>query len=164
MAAWATGSKSGRRPQIAKIGALDDVRQAFRTGTSIAALARQHQVSRGAIRTAVADLLPNQPQQPVATTALKPQVVRVEMPGKIARHLHDHDGLGEEERHALRQGRTVRRGQGYSLHITATPQIHQALLRATKALNADGASSADRKAYRIYQERLNNATISNPLS
>jgi len=152
-AAWANGATSGRRPQVAKLGAVDEVRQAFRTGTSIAALARAHRVSRDAIRTAVADLLPNQPEQPAATTEAEPEAVRVEIPGKIARHLHDHDGLDEVER----QGRTVRRGQGYSLHVTATPQVHQALLRSAAALNTEGASSADRKAYRIYEDRLNNA-------
>lgn len=66
-AAGANGAKSGRRPQLAQLGVVDDVRKAFRTGASIAALARQHSVSRGAIRTAVADLLPNQPQRPTAT-------------------------------------------------------------------------------------------------
>jgi hypothetical protein len=52
---------SGRRPQIAKVGVVDDVRRAYRTGSSIAALARAHRLSRGAIRTAVADLLPGRP-------------------------------------------------------------------------------------------------------
>jgi putative DNA-invertase from lambdoid prophage Rac len=154
-AAWANGAKSGRRPQVAKIGAVDDVRQAFRTGISIAALAREHGVSRGAIRTAVADLLPGRPERTVATATARPDVVRVEMPGKIARRLHDHTDLADAERQALRQGRAVRRGQGYSLHVTATPQIHHALLRAAEALNAEGVSAAYRKAYRTYSDRLN---------
>jgi putative DNA-invertase from lambdoid prophage Rac len=102
----------------------------------------------------VADLLPNQPDRPTATTG--PQAVRVEIPGKVARHLDDHASLGEAERHALARGRTVRRGQGYSLHVTALPEVHQALLAAAAALDADGPSSADRKAYRIYADRLNN--------
>jgi putative DNA-invertase from lambdoid prophage Rac len=54
----------------------------------------------------------------------------------------------------------VRRGQGYSLHVTAAPQVHQALLAAAATLNAEGASAADRKAYRIYLDRLN--TVSAP--
>jgi putative DNA-invertase from lambdoid prophage Rac len=153
-AAWAQGAKSGRRPQIAKLGAVHDVRAAFRDGTSIAALAREHGVSRGAIRTAVADLLPDQPERPVATTVTAAQAVLVEIPGKIARYLDDHDDLGDTEQRALRKGRTVRRGQGYSLHVTATPQVHQALLAAAATLNAEGASSAERKAYRIYLDRL----------
>jgi hypothetical protein len=37
---------SGRRPQIAKVGVVDDIRRAYRTGSSIAALARAHRVSR----------------------------------------------------------------------------------------------------------------------
>ena len=59
---------SGRHPQIAKLDMVDDVRRAYRTGSSIAALARAHRVSRGAIRTAVADLLPGRPERPVAST------------------------------------------------------------------------------------------------
>lgn len=156
-AAWAQGARSGRRPQVAKLGAVDDVRTAFRDGTSIAALAREHGVSRGAIRTAVADLLPDQPQRPVAATVTAPEAVLVEIPGKIAQYLAEHDDLGEQEQRALRKGRTVRRGQGYSLHVTATPEIHQALLAAAATLGAEGASSADRKAYRIYFDRLNAA-------
>src|SRR6266498_1594004 len=68
----AQGVRSGRRPQIARLGAVDQVRDAFRTGTSISALARKHQVSRVAIRTAVADLLPGRPEQPVPTSAGEP--------------------------------------------------------------------------------------------
>ena len=154
---------SGRRPQIAKLGVVDDVRRAYRTGSSIAALARAHRASRGAIRTAVADLLPGRPERPVASTAnavvAEPAMVRVEIPGKIARHLLDHNDLGEAERHALRQGHTVRRGQGYSLHVTAAPHVHHALLAAAAPLGADGAASAARKAYRIYADRLTAAAI-----
>ena len=94
----------GRRPQIAKLGVVDDVRRAYRTGSSIAALARAHRVSRGEIRTAVADLLPGRPERPVASTAkavvAEPATVRVQIPGKIARHLLDHNDLG--------RGRTAR--------------------------------------------------------
>ncbi|MGW8396241.1 recombinase family protein [Streptomyces lydicus] len=56
-AAEAKGSRGGRRPAI---GAekTDAVRTAYLEGRSIAALARDHGVSRGAIRTVVADLMP----------------------------------------------------------------------------------------------------------
>ncbi len=57
-AAVAKGSKGGRRPAVAA-DKTDDVRTAYLEGRSIAALARDHGVSRGAIRTAVADLLPD---------------------------------------------------------------------------------------------------------
>lgn len=154
-AAWAKGRTSGRRPRLAQLGATDQVRLAYRDGASIAALAREHGVSRGAIRTAIADLLPNQPDRPATVAMAEAQAVRVEIPGKIARHLDGHADLTDADRHALRRGRTVRRGQGYSLHVTALPEVHQALLAAAAALNTDGASSADRKAYRIYADRLN---------
>ncbi|MFE4424716.1 hypothetical protein [Streptomyces sp. NPDC056817] len=56
-AAEAKGNKGGRRPALAG-ETVTDVRAAYLGGQSIAALARDHHVSRGAIRTAVADLLP----------------------------------------------------------------------------------------------------------
>ncbi|MEV6252770.1 hypothetical protein AB0L97_05865 [Nocardia sp. NPDC051911] len=80
------------------------------------------------------------------------------MPGKIARRLTGHTAdLGESERHALQHGLEVRRGQGYSLHITAPPHVHQALLAAAETVG-ESTSAADRKAYRIYRDRLHNAT------
>lgn len=151
-AAWSLGSKSGRRPQVAELGVLEDVRAAFGDGASIAALARQHSVSRAAIRTAVADLMSGRSQP--APRLGSPVMVVLEMPGKLACHLRDHESLGEAERHVLLAGREVRRGQGYTLHITAPPQTHQALLAAADALADAGSSSADRKAYRIYQQRV----------
>ncbi|MFD7552181.1 recombinase family protein [Streptomyces sp. NPDC059816] len=71
-AAEAKGSKGGRRPAVAATK-TDDVRTAYLEGRSIAALARDHRVSRGAIRTAVADLLPdhtaNKEDAPAASPA-----------------------------------------------------------------------------------------------
>lgn len=157
-AAWAGGSTSGRRPRHAQLGVTDQIRQAYRGGASIAALAREHGVSRGAIRTAVADLLPNRSDRP-APAAAGVQAVRVEIPGKVASHLAERPDLGEAEHHALRRGRTVRRGQGYSLHVTALPEVHQALLAAAAALDTDGASYADRKALRVYGDRLQLAVL-----
>ncbi|MFD7721651.1 hypothetical protein ACFV6K_38440, partial [Streptomyces sp. NPDC059814] len=49
----AKGNKGGRRPAVPAAKA-EGVRTAYLEGRSIAALARDHQVSRGAIRTAVA--------------------------------------------------------------------------------------------------------------
>lgn len=153
-AARAAGKTSGRRPRHAELGATEQIRRAYREGgASIAALARQHQVSRAAIRTAIADLMPGQPERP--TTAATP--VRVEIPGKVADHLAAVDGLGDAERDALTRGRTVRRGQGYSLHVTAPAEVHQALLTAAAPLGADTATPADRKAYRIHTARLTTA-------
>lgn len=79
-------------------------------GRSIAALAREHGVSRGAIRTAVADLMPDH-------TAIEKEVpapelpVTLDMPGKVADFLRAAE-LEPAERAALDHGVTVRRGQG----------------------------------------------------
>ncbi|MFK0259296.1 recombinase family protein [Streptomyces sp. NPDC090445] len=56
-AAEAKGNRGGRRPAV-PADKTDAVRTAYLEGRSIAALARERGVSRGAIRTAVADLLP----------------------------------------------------------------------------------------------------------
>jgi DNA invertase Pin-like site-specific DNA recombinase len=56
-AAEAKGNKGGRRPAV-PAGKTNAVRAAYLGGRSIAALAREHGVSRWAIRTAVADLMP----------------------------------------------------------------------------------------------------------
>ena len=156
-AAWAAGSVSGRRSRITQLGLDQDVRQAFLDGASIAALAREHDVSRGAIRTALADLLPDRADQLTAGLTTQTQAVRVEIPGKIAHHLHQHADLDQAQRDALQAGHTIRRGQGYSLHVTASPDIHQALLSAAATLTTDSASSAQRKAYRVYADRLTTA-------
>ncbi len=90
-------------------------------------------VSRVAIRTAVADLQPGRaPRQPG-----EPVPVVLEMPGKLANHVRSNDKLGEAEHAALTAGREVRRGQGFTLHVAATPQVHQALLAAAVALGAE---------------------------
>ena len=68
-------------------------------------------------------------------------------------------GADVRGQHALRQGHTVRRGQGYRLHVTAAPHVHHALLAAVAPLGADGAASAACKAYRIYADRLTAAAI-----
>ena len=160
-AAWAAGSVSGRRPRLAELGAEETVRQAFRDGASIAALAREHQVSRGAVRTALAGLLPDQVDQPGPDTGLsEAQAVRVEIPGKIAHQLNEYPALDQAQREAVDAGRTVRRGQGYSLHVTTGRDIHQALLATAATLLTEGASSAQRKAYRLYAHRLSLALTS----
>ncbi|MFI5614968.1 recombinase family protein [Amycolatopsis sp. NPDC051903] len=158
-AAWAKGAKSGRRPQIAELGVAEEVRQAFRDGASIAALGREHGVSRVAIRTAVADLLPG-PAGPSGPAGVDtPQPVRIEVPGKIAMHLTRRNELDDAALQALRTGREVRRGQGYSLHVTALPDVHHALFLAAATLSADSASPAERKAFRIYSDRLVSAGV-----
>ncbi|MEV4680998.1 recombinase family protein [Streptomyces kurssanovii] len=154
-AAEAKGSKGGRRPAVpaAKTG---DVRTAYLEGRSIAALARDHGVSLGAIRTAVADLMPD--HTAIEEDAPAPELpVALDMPGKVADYLRTTD-LGPDERTALDQGVTVRRGQGYTLRVTAAPAVHRQLLIRCQPL--DGGQGvltvpAQRKARREYENRVN---------
>nr|BFD87034.1 hypothetical protein StreXyl84_64350 [Streptomyces sp. Xyl84] len=84
-AAEAKGSKGGRRPAVAAAQTCD-VRTAHLGGRSIAAWAREHRVSRSAIRTAVADLLPD--HATAEEDAPAPELpVTLDMPGKVADYL-----------------------------------------------------------------------------
>jgi hypothetical protein len=89
------------------------VRTAYLEGRFIAALARDHDVSRGAIRTAVADLLPKYTAADPGAPAPELPVV-LDMPGKVANFLRTAD-LQPAEHATLDQGVTVRRGQDYTL-------------------------------------------------
>ncbi|MFD7409743.1 recombinase family protein [Streptomyces sp. NPDC059866] len=162
-AAEAKGSKGGRRPAVTADKA-DTVRTAYLEGRSIAALARDHGVSRGAIRTAVADLMPDHTaieQEDVPAPELP---VTLDMPGKIADFLRAAE-LEPAERAALDQGVTVRRGQGYTLRVTAVPVVHRQLLARCQPL--DGAQGvpavpAQRKARREYENRVSTLAPTGP--
>ncbi|MFC4503598.1 MULTISPECIES: recombinase family protein [Streptomyces] len=99
-AAEAKRNKGGRRPAVPAKKA-DDVRTAYLEGRSIAALARDHHVSPGAIRTAVANLLPEY-------TAVDPGVpapelaVALDMPGKAADFLRAAEPEPAERPHSTR--------------------------------------------------------------
>jgi hypothetical protein len=125
-------------------------------------LARENGVSRGAIRTAVADLLPEHttPAQHDAPVSELP--VTLDMPGKIAEFRRTTE-LEPAERAALDHGVTVRRGQGYTLRVSAAPAVHVRLLARCQPL--DGAQGvpvvpAQRKARREYENRVNALTRS----
>ncbi|WP_326762528.1 hypothetical protein OG418_02275 [Streptomyces phaeochromogenes] len=106
-------------PRPAPADKTDVVRTAYLENRSIAALARDHGVSRGAIRTAVADLLPDHTgvEEDIPAPEL---LVTLDMPGKVADFLRTAD-LEPAERAALDEGATVRLGQGYTLRVTAIP-------------------------------------------
>ncbi|MFI2764283.1 recombinase family protein [Streptomyces echinatus] len=154
-AAEAKGSKGGRRPAIAA-DKTADVRTAYLAGRSIAALARAHGVSRGAIRTAVADLLPDRSAADEDSPAPKLPVT-LDMPGKVADFLRAAD-MEDAERAALDHGMVVRRGQGYTLRVTAGPAVHRRLLALCQPLDGiqgTPAIPAQRKARREYENRVN---------
>jgi DNA invertase Pin-like site-specific DNA recombinase len=151
-AAEAKGNKGGRRPAV-PAGRTDAVRTAYLKGRSIAALAREYDVSRGAIRTAVADLLPEHTAADPGAPALELPVV-LDMPGKVADFLRAAE-LEPVERVTLDQGVTVRRGQGYTLRVTAVPAVHRQLLDRCQFLDGTTAIPAQRKARREYENRVN---------
>ncbi|MGW8333496.1 recombinase family protein [Streptomyces sp. NPDC055897] len=157
-AAEAKGSKGGRRPAVAAATAAS-VRTAYLEGRSIAALARDHRVSRGAIRTAVADLLPDHTVTEVYAPA--PELpVALDMPGKVADYLRTTE-LEPAERAALDQGVAVRRGQGYTLRVSAVPAVHRQLLARCQPLDGGQglpAVPAQRKARREYENRVSALT------
>ncbi|GAA2970274.1 recombinase family protein [Streptomyces enissocaesilis] len=152
-AAEAKGSKGGRRPAV-PAAKTDAVRTSYLEGRSMAALARDHGVSRGAIRTAVADLLPDHTAIEEGPAPELP--VTLDMPGKVADFLRATE-LDPAERAVLDQGMTVRRGQGYTLRVSAVPAVHRQLLDRCEPL--DGAQGfpavpAQRKARREYGNRV----------
>ncbi|WP_326693404.1 MULTISPECIES: hypothetical protein [unclassified Streptomyces] len=76
----------------------------------------------------------------------------IDMPGLLAEHLKA--TKVSDIRESLRSGRTIRRGQGYSVRVTAPLVLHQAALKQCVALAADGGTRAGRKAYRTYAGRI----------
>ncbi|WP_030410653.1 recombinase family protein [Streptomyces sp. NRRL S-1448] len=158
-AAEAKGNKGGRRPAVTAAKAAA-VRAAYLGGQSIAGLARDHHVSRGAIRTAVADLMPEHTAAGHEGAPAPELPVTLDMPGKVADFLRTTE-LGDAERAALDQGVAVRRGQGYTLRISTTPAIHRQLLARCQPLDSgQGAPAvpAQRKARREYENRVSALT------
>jgi hypothetical protein len=83
--------------------------------------------------------------------------VTLDMPGKVADFLRTAEPE-PAERTALDHGVTARRGQGYTLRVSAAPAVHGQLLARCQPL--DGAQGvpvvpAQRKARREYENRVN---------
>ncbi|WP_331769611.1 hypothetical protein OG948_38355 (plasmid) [Embleya sp. NBC_00888] len=57
-------------------------------------------------------------------------------------------------REAVHNGRTIRRGQGHSVRVTAPLPLHQAVLKQCAPLAGNGSTPAGRKAYRTYADRV----------
>ncbi|WP_237542504.1 MULTISPECIES: hypothetical protein [unclassified Streptomyces] len=75
------------------------------------------------------------------------------MPGKVADFLRAAE-LDKAERAALDQSATVRRGQGYTLRVSAIPAVHRQLLDRCQPLDNAAAIPAQRKARREYANRV----------
>ncbi|TDD14828.1 resolvase [Actinomadura sp. KC06] len=139
------------------------MRAAYLEGRTIASLARDHGVSRGAIRTAVADLLPD--HAAINEDSPAPELpVTLDMPGKVADFLRACE-LDPAEQEAPDQGVTVRRGQGYTLRVSAVPAVHLGLLARCQPFDGgQGAPAvpAQRKARREYENRVSALTPAGP--
>lgn len=121
----AEGDKGGRRPTVTG-QTIADVHAAHLDGQTVAGLAREHGVSRGAIRTAVADLLPEHIAAHRDSPA--PELpVTLDMPGKAAGFLRGTEP-DDAERAALDHGVTVQRGRGRTLRVSVTPAVQRELL------------------------------------
>lgn len=120
-AAEAKGDKGGRRPAV-PAAKTDTARASYLKGRSIAALARDHGVSRDAIRTAVAGLLPDHIAIEEDAPAPEPPVA-LDVPGKVPDFLRTTE-LEPAERAALDPGgdRTTRPG----LHPARQRRPHRA--------------------------------------
>ncbi|MEU0284013.1 hypothetical protein [Streptomyces sp. NPDC006195] len=128
----AKGNKGGRRPAIPSDKA-DGVRAAYLEGQFMVSLVRECDVSRGAIRTVVAGLL--SVHMPADLGALAPELRSSgDVPGRVAGFLRAID-LEPVERAPLDRGVTVRRGQGYTLRVSATPAVHRQLLARCQPLD-----------------------------
>ncbi|MFF7369822.1 recombinase family protein [Streptomyces tricolor] len=154
-AAEAAGKTLGR-PAALDPDQAAKVVEAFGEGTAVKALARQHQVDPKTIRrvldAAGARELPEQLDVPPDPDP----VITLDLPGLLADHLLV--GGNETVRTALASGRTIRRGQGHSLRITAPLELHRTALQHAAALATESASSAERKAHRVYATRITAAT------
>ncbi|MEV5204922.1 recombinase family protein [Streptomyces sp. NPDC053720] len=164
-AAKAAGKTLGRP------AALDDYQvvelvEAYREGTAVKALAREYGVAPKTIRRVLDDagardvpddlseLLGNDDQGTLVDGAQEEAtvdpVVVVDMPGLVVEHLLA-DLADQTMREALTAGQTIRRGQGYSVRVTAPLSLHTSMVERAAGLTQ---SPAGRKAHRIYSERV----------
>ncbi|MFJ6709245.1 MULTISPECIES: recombinase family protein [unclassified Streptomyces] len=165
--AEASGKVLGRPAAFDEGTAAAVVKAYKKEGAAVKALARQHGVDPKTIRRALdsvgarevpadlgellGELDGEESPEPEVPAAVDP-VVSVDVPGLLVEHLQNADDVALRD--ALSGGRTIRRGQGYSLRVAAPLGVHRAALEACAALAADGASPAGRKAYRVYAERV----------
>jgi hypothetical protein len=78
--------------------------------------------------------------------------VTLDLPGLLAEHLH---AAGDNVvRLALASGRTIRRGRGHPVRLTAPLALHHAALQQSATLAAPDSGPAERKAYRVYATRI----------
>ncbi|WP_241911310.1 hypothetical protein [Streptomyces sp. DH-12] len=152
-AAEAKGSKGGRRPAVA---ADRTTPCAPRTWRAVRSPPSPATTGSAAARSA-------RPSRTSCPTT--PPLRRMPPPGAAghprhagqARRLPPRGRLGARRAGRARPGGTVRRGQGYTLRVTAVPAVHRRLLDLSQPLDgAPGAAviPAQRKARREYANRV----------
>ncbi|MEV6726888.1 recombinase family protein [Streptomyces xanthochromogenes] len=168
-AAEAAGKTLGR-PAALDEGEVVELVEAYREGTAVKALARQYDIAPKTVRRVLdaagardlpddlSELLDGGDQDDVGgdvqAVAADPVTV-VDVPGLVAEHLvHVAD---DAVRQALAAGQTIRRGQGYSVRVTAPVSVHRAMIEhsATALMQ----SPAGRKAHRIHSDRVTSIRI-----
>jgi DNA invertase Pin-like site-specific DNA recombinase len=160
-AAAASGKTPGRPAALGQNEAAQAI-TAYREGAAVKALARRYGVAPKTIRRALdaagaRDLAgtPALPDRTADAAQHSPEpgtTVILDMPGLLADHLQATPDAAVRD--ALHSGRTIRRGQGYSVRVIAPFPLHQAALQQCAALAGDGATPAGRKAYRTYADRI----------
>lgn len=164
-AAEASGKMLGRPAALTAEQAADVV-TAHREGAAVKALARRFGTSPRTIRRALdaagARELPGDlvaasdadapsPAASEGTAADAP--LTADVPGLLVDHLQAVD-RPDDVRQAVAAGRTIRRGQGYTVRVTAPLAVHRAVLECCETLAGADATPAARKAYRIYADRV----------
>ncbi|MFK0231391.1 recombinase family protein [Streptomyces sp. NPDC090303] len=166
-AAEAAGKTLGR-PAALDEGEVAELVEAYREGTAVKALARQYDIAPKTVRRVLdaagardvpddlSELLDGDAQDDVGgdvqAVAADPVAV-VDVPGLVAENLAD--VADDAVRQALAAGQTIRRGQGYSVRVTAPFSVHAAMIEHTAT--ALMKSPAGRKAHRIHSDRVTSA-------
>ncbi|WP_433860272.1 recombinase family protein [Streptomyces kronopolitis] len=168
-AAEASGKTLGR-PAALDEGEVVELVEAYREGAAVKALARQYDIAPKTVRRVLdaagardvpddlSELLDGDGQDDVGgdvqAVAADPVAV-VDVPGLVAENLAD--VADDAVRQALAAGQTIRRGQGYSVRVTAPASVHAAMIEhsATALMQ----SPAGRKAHRIHSDRVTSARI-----
>ncbi|WKK27828.1 recombinase family protein (plasmid) [Streptomyces olivoreticuli] len=166
-AARAEGKTLGRPARLSTQQSADIV-TAYDGGTAVKALARRYGVDPKVIRRALdsagargtpdglgalLDDVVDDGQDEEATPPVADPAVSVDVPGLAAEHLAN--VADEEVRQALAAGLTIRRGQGYSVRVTAPVSVHVAMVEHSATVLTQ--SPAGRKAHRIHSGRVERA-------
>ncbi|MFJ9412485.1 recombinase family protein [Streptomyces sp. NPDC101393] len=164
-AAEAAGKTLGR-PAALDEGEVVELVEAYREGAAVKALAREYGIAPRTVRRVLdtagarevpddlSELLDGDDPGDVAdgqeqAVAADPVVV-VDVPGLVAENLVD--VVDDAVRQALAAGQTIRRGQGYSVRVTAPLSVHLAMIEHSSTALMQ--SAAGRKAHRVHSDRV----------